>query len=114
SPAPVDGDRVTAKQAANVRVAANGSAAVARTVAQGTEMRVYGRQGGWVQVGDAQQQWGWVHSSLLGQGHWRTRVLGAPGCGCGRAEWRRATVGTAAGSSGRPWIGVIHRSLAGP
>lgn len=68
SPTPVEGERVTAKQGANVRSGANGTAPVIRTVPQGAVMRVHARQGGWVQVGDA-QPWGWIHSSLLDPAH---------------------------------------------
>ena len=63
---PVDAtERVTVRSAANVRASANGDAAVIRTASAGSTLRVHGRSGGWVRVGDA-QPWGWIHGSLLG------------------------------------------------
>ena len=63
---PDPSERVVARQGANVREAPNGGANVVRTAPSGTVLRVFGRNGGWVQVGDS-TPWGWIHSSLLDQ-----------------------------------------------
>jgi hypothetical protein len=68
SPASPARERVVAKQGANIRADASGSAGILRTVAQGAILQVYGRRSGWVQVGDT-TSWGWVHSSLLDPSH---------------------------------------------
>ncbi|UFN51664.1 DUF4236 domain-containing protein (plasmid) [Roseomonas sp. OT10] len=57
-------ERVVTRSAANVRATPNGEGAVVRTAPAGTALRVHGRSGGWVRVGDT-QPWGWIHGSLL-------------------------------------------------
>ncbi|HEV7264651.1 MAG TPA: SH3 domain-containing protein [Falsiroseomonas sp.] len=63
-PAPWPG-RVVTVIAANVREGPNTNSEVARIASQGLSLRVYGRFGGWLHVGDGAGPWGWVHSSLL-------------------------------------------------
>lgn len=62
--APDPTERVVARQAANVREAPSGGANVVRTAPSGAVLRVFGRNSGWVQVGES-TPWGWIHSSLL-------------------------------------------------
>jgi serine/threonine-protein kinase len=54
---------------ANVRAAPEGAAPVIREVPAGARLQVHARMGGWLQVGDAQIPWGWIHGS---------RVAGTP------------------------------------
>ncbi|MDO9710738.1 SH3 domain-containing protein [Paracraurococcus lichenis] len=57
-------DRVVPRIAANIRSGPSDTGTILRTAQPGVELRVHGRQGGWVQVGD-DAPWGWIHSSLL-------------------------------------------------
>ena len=59
-------ERVVTRQGANVREAPNGSANVVRTAPSGAVLTVFGRSGGWIQIGES-TPWGWIHSSLLDQ-----------------------------------------------
>ena len=59
-------ERVITRQGANVREAPNSSANVVRMAPPGAVLRVFGRNSGWVQVGDS-SPWGWIYSSLLDQ-----------------------------------------------
>jgi hypothetical protein len=59
--------RVTVRQPANLRTAADGQANVLRVVPRGETLRVYGRApNGWVHVGDTEAR-GWLHTSRLGE-----------------------------------------------
>ncbi|WP_372623378.1 SH3 domain-containing protein [Falsiroseomonas sp.] len=62
--APLPIERVVTRQGANLRAEPNGSAEVLRTVPASTVLRVFGRSGNWVHVGD-REAGGWIHNSLL-------------------------------------------------
>ncbi|MFC3127747.1 SH3 domain-containing protein [Pseudoroseomonas globiformis] len=65
---PVEAPQETAtlRQNGNLRAHPNGGGALLRIVPSGTTVKVYGHaSGGWLQVGDAQQPWGWMHNSLM-------------------------------------------------
>ncbi|TXN20392.1 DUF4236 domain-containing protein [Methylobacterium sp. WL9] len=57
-------ERVTTVRNANLRQRPEQASPVARVLSAGTSLTVYGRQGSWIQVGDAQEQ-GWVHASVV-------------------------------------------------
>lgn len=57
-------ERVVTRQGANLRAEPNGSAEVLRTLPASTVLRVFGRNGNWVRVGDREPA-GWIHNSLL-------------------------------------------------
>lgn len=59
-----DGERVTIKQAANIRSAANNTATVVRIAPQGAVVRVFAKSAGWLQVGTS-EPWGWIFSGLV-------------------------------------------------
>lgn len=65
--APLPIERVVTRQNANLRAEPNGSAEVLRTVPASTALRVFGRNGNWVRVGDREAA-GWIHNSLLAAG----------------------------------------------
>jgi len=65
-PAPagaVPGGSIAMALGANVRAAPETGAPVLRTVNAGTQVRVFARSGNWLQIGDADAAWGWVHVS---------------------------------------------------
>lgn len=50
----------------NVREAPSGGTPVLRVVPRGSTLQVFGEApGGWLQVGEAGEPWGWLHSSML-------------------------------------------------
>lgn len=57
------GDWLTMALPSNVRAAPDGSATVLRTVSAGVRVRIFARYANWLQVGDEEQPWGWVHLS---------------------------------------------------
>lgn len=59
-----EGDRVTMKQAANIRSAANNTASIIRIAPQGAVLKVFTKSAGWLQVGET-EPWGWVFSGLV-------------------------------------------------
>ena len=61
-------ERIRLRTAANVRAAADASAAIIRIAPTGTELRVFAKKTGWIQVGDA-EPWGWVFSGLVEEVH---------------------------------------------
>ncbi len=61
-----EGPRVMVRTPANFRAAPNTGSTVIRTAQRGETFRVFGQApGGWVQVGEAEEPQGWIHSSLL-------------------------------------------------
>jgi hypothetical protein len=72
APAPVQaavpGSRIAMAQGANVHAAPGGGAPVLRTVNSGTRVLIFARQGNWLQIGDGDQPWGWVHTSRADRG----------------------------------------------
>jgi uncharacterized protein YgiM (DUF1202 family) len=66
--AAVPGSRIAMAQGANVRAAPGGGAPVLRTVNSGTRVLIFARQGNWLQIGDGDQPWGWVHTSRAERG----------------------------------------------
>jgi hypothetical protein len=67
APAAVAGMVTTsARTPVNVREAPSGGTAVLRVVPRGSTLQVFGEApGGWLQVGEAGEPWGWLHSSML-------------------------------------------------
>jgi hypothetical protein len=66
-PSRSEGQMVTTT-GANVRAAPDSAAPVLREVPSGARLQVHARMGGWLQVGDAQVPWGWIHGSRAAGG----------------------------------------------
>jgi hypothetical protein len=56
----------TSRHPVNIRAHPSGGGAVLRIVPRGATLQVFGEApGGWLQVGEGGEPWGWLHSSLL-------------------------------------------------
>lgn len=59
-----EGARIVACEPANIRDRPSLQSPVVRVVSEGMVLRVFGRAGPWVQVGDS-FPWGWIHSAVV-------------------------------------------------
>jgi hypothetical protein len=59
-----DGARIIARERANIRGSPNPQSPVVRVVSEGTELRVFGRRGPWLHVGDS-FAWGWIKVAVV-------------------------------------------------
>lgn len=58
--------KITTRQPANIRAGASGAAEVVRVAQRGQALQLFREgPGGWLEVGDGGEAWGWVHSSLV-------------------------------------------------